>query len=385
MDLSDLIIFWAVVGVRFFIPFVIPWYPLPGVLAALVADGIDQTIFQQFTNLPLDNYQGYDKALDIYYLTLAYMSTYRTWTNLFGFKLDPFFFYYRLIGITLFELIQFRPLMLIFPNTFEYFFIFYEIVRLKWDPRRLGKGHIIAAGALIWILIKLPQEFIIHIAQVDTTDWISSHILGTSDGGPTPIGIFVLVLFAALILIATWWLIRRMPATDWSLTFLADAHLESSGGPDANVRTSTQTQKFLNMALVEKIVMVSLVGIIFAQVLPDMRASSIEIIVGGTILILINTSLSQLLVRRGFGWAATFREFLVLLVVNFVLILIIAILSPTFDGSINLVNVIFFTLLFTVVTTMLDRFRQQHLGRFVTILDPAAASDVALSPKGYDS
>ncbi|MCH7625450.1 MAG: hypothetical protein IIC83_05965 [Chloroflexi bacterium] len=385
IDTSDLIIFWAVVAVRFFVPFAIPWYPLPGVLVALVADGIDQTIFQQYTNIPLDNYQGYDKALDIYYLTITYMSTYRTWTNLFGFQLDRFFFHYRLVGVTLFEITQFRPLMMIFPNTFEYFFIFYEIVRLKWDPRRLGKRHIIAAGVLLWILIKLPQEFIIHIAQVDTTDWFSARILGTSDVGSTPggllsnpFGVAVLVLLVALVLIATWWLIRRLPATDWSLTFLADTHLESNGGPAADASTGIRTQKFLNMAFVEKIVMVSLVGIIFAQVLPDMRASSIEIIVAGIILILINTSLSQWLARQGSGWTATFREFIVLLAVNFVLILIIAILLPTFDGSINLVNVIFFTLLFTIVTTMLDRFRQQHLGRFATFVDSAAVSGVGL-------
>ncbi len=136
------------------------------------------------------------------------------------------------------------------------------------------------------------------------------------------------------------------------------------------------------MALLEKIVVVSLVGIIFAQVLPDMRASSIEIMVGGTILILVNTSLSQWLVRQGYRWAVTFREFMVLLVVNFVLILLIAILLPTFDGSINLINVIFFTLLFTVVTTMLDRFKQQHLARFATLVDPAAVSGVALGQKG---
>ena len=136
-DLSDIIIFWAVVAVRFFVPFTIPKYPLPGVLVSLVADGIDQTIFQKYTNLPLNNYQGYDKALDIYYLTVTFISTYRTWNNLFAFRLNMFFFYYRLIGVTLFELLQFRPLLMIFPNTFEYFFIFYESVRLTADLSRM--------------------------------------------------------------------------------------------------------------------------------------------------------------------------------------------------------------------------------------------------------
>ena len=66
---------------------IIPHYPLPGVIASLIIDAIDQTIFQTFTNLRLDNYQGYDKALDTYYLTITYLSTYRNWTNLSAFNL----------------------------------------------------------------------------------------------------------------------------------------------------------------------------------------------------------------------------------------------------------------------------------------------------------
>jgi hypothetical protein len=46
-----------------------PLLSLPGIILALLLDGVDQTIFQVFTNLPLDGYQSYDKALDIYYLT----------------------------------------------------------------------------------------------------------------------------------------------------------------------------------------------------------------------------------------------------------------------------------------------------------------------------
>ncbi len=65
------------------IPLLIPLYPLPAVLAALLLDGVDQTIFQVFTNLPLDSYQSYDKALDIYYLAIAYISTLGNWANLY--------------------------------------------------------------------------------------------------------------------------------------------------------------------------------------------------------------------------------------------------------------------------------------------------------------
>ncbi|MFV8415690.1 hypothetical protein ACNFLK_06585, partial [Methanosarcina mazei] len=111
---------------RFLIPLSIPKYPLPGIIASLVLDAIDKTIFQLFTDLPLDDYQGYDKALDIYYLTITYLSTLRDWSNLFAFRLSRFLFYYRLVGAALFGITHLRALLFIFPNVFEYFFIFYE-------------------------------------------------------------------------------------------------------------------------------------------------------------------------------------------------------------------------------------------------------------------
>ena len=70
-----------VVGLRLLLPLTIPYYPLIGVVSCLVLDSADQSIFQQFPAIPLDGYQSYDKALDIYYLAIAYMSTMRNWTN----------------------------------------------------------------------------------------------------------------------------------------------------------------------------------------------------------------------------------------------------------------------------------------------------------------
>src|SRR5688572_8080337 len=137
-DSRDLAVLVLVIAARFFVPLAIPRYPIPAGIAALVIDGVDQTIFQVFTTLPLAGYQSYDKALDIYYLSIAYLSTMRNWTNLTAFAMSRFLFYYRLVGSLLFELTQVRALLLLFPNTFEYFFLFYEGVRLRWNPRRMS-------------------------------------------------------------------------------------------------------------------------------------------------------------------------------------------------------------------------------------------------------
>ena len=177
---NDEMVFLAVVSARFFLPLLIFRFPLPAIIACLVLDAADQTIFQNNTNLDLTGYQSYDKALDVFYLAIAYLSTLRNWAAPFAAKTAMFLWYYRLVGVVLFEITQERAVLIIFPNTFEYFFIFYESVRLFWDPRRMSPKLLVGATAFIWIFIKLPQEWWIHIAQLDFTDFMKEDVLGVT-------------------------------------------------------------------------------------------------------------------------------------------------------------------------------------------------------------
>ncbi len=179
---TDAVIFTIVFAMRIIVPLFIFRFPLPAILASLVIDAADQTIFQNWTDIDLDklNYQGYDKALDIFYLTVAYISTFRNWRNPFAVAVAAFLWYYRLVGVTLFELTEWRPLLIIFPNTFEYFFIFIAFVLIRWDATKLSKKQILIAAGAIWVFIKLPQEYWIHIAQLDTTDFLKEDVFGVA-------------------------------------------------------------------------------------------------------------------------------------------------------------------------------------------------------------
>jgi heme/copper-type cytochrome/quinol oxidase subunit 4 len=349
-DTSDMLIFWAVVTARFLIPLTIPRYPLPGVLACLVLDGIDQTIFQLFTNLPLEGYQSYDKSLDIYYLSITYLSTLRNWSNLYAFKLDRFLFYYRLVGVVIFELTQLRPVLLIFPNTFEYFFIFYETVRLKWDPKVLTKSKLITAAALIWIFVKLPQEYWIHVAQLDTTDWIRAN----------PSNALILIAYAAFLLGLAWWLLRDLPPMRPGLEIEAIPVAAASVVSPIPNTVKEQRERLINNQVIEKIVLISLITIIFAQILPGVRSSNLQLATGMAILIIINTALSHWLVRKGRYWRSIAREFIVMSAVNMGLVLLIDYFLPRYDGSINLAATLFFVLLLTLIITLYDRYWQLH-------------------------
>ncbi|RXA21764.1 hypothetical protein EQO05_00505 [Methanosarcina sp. MSH10X1] len=355
-DTSDMLIFWAVVMMRFFVPLAIPRYPLPAVIAALILDMVDQTIFQLFTSLPLEGYQSYDKALDNYYLAITYLSTMRNWSNLFAFKISRFLFYYRLVGAALFELTHLRELLFIFPNTFEYFFIFYEAVRLKWNPMVLTKSKLITTTALIWIFIKLPQEYWIHIAQLDTTDWIREN----------PMNALILIGWVLFLLGMAWWLLRDLPPMRSGFSVAADpisgARKERHGqGIETNLQVADSSERFFNNALFEKIVLVSLLSIIFAQILPGVRSTNLQLALGMAILIIINTALSHWLARRGTHWKSIIQEFVIMSLVNLGIILLFDFLLPRYDGSINLFNTLFFVLLLTLNVTLYDRYRTVHI------------------------
>ena len=91
-------------------------------------------------------YQGYDKAMDVFYLAIAYLATLRNWLSLPAFRVGRFLYFYRLVGVVAFELTQVRALLLVFPNTFEYFFIAYEAVRSRWSPLRFPLGWWVVGG-----------------------------------------------------------------------------------------------------------------------------------------------------------------------------------------------------------------------------------------------
>jgi hypothetical protein len=371
MEASDLAIFGLVVAARFLVPLLIPRYPLPAILAALVIDAVDQTVFQTLTDLPLEGYQGYDKALDIYYLTIAYISALRNWSNRFAFQVSRFLFYWRLVGVALFELTQLRTLLLIFPNTFEYFFIFYEAYRLRWDPGRMTNRFVLGAAAAIWIIIKLPQEWWIHIAQLDTTDLIKEQVFGVSLDTPwseiVAANLWVVpavIIALGLLIILLRWLVRRLPPADRKLAFSADAHQPGFVAELSQWAKEEEDRKILDTALFEKVVMVTLVSVIFAQVLPEMDATNLQLATGVALVVVVNTALSHWLSRRGIRWVTLERLFFVMAMLNISLVLAFSGLLLRTGGSLNLPTTLFFALLLTLLIVLFDRYRQVYLMRF---------------------
>lgn len=364
----DLVVLALVIAARFFVPLSIPRYPIPAGIAALVIDGVDQTIFQVFTTLPLAGYQSYDKALDVYYLSIQYLSTLRNWTNLAAFAMSRFLFYYRLVGSLLFEVLQLRALLLLFPNTFEYFFLFYEGVRLRWNPKRMSAAMVIGAAFAIWVFVKVPQEYWIHIAQFDVTDMLKTKVFGmpldaaweTALAENVPLVMAMLASVAALILAARWFLVHRLPPANWRFSFDVDAHGMDVAPAEVVAVQRAGARSLFDVEMFEKIALVSLVTVTFWRILPGVQASPISITVGVTVVIVANTVISEWLVRYGVRWQSALLEFAVMAVVNALVVGAYVVILPFVDGAIDVPATLFSVLLLTLLVTMYDRFRPYY-------------------------
>ena len=357
--MSDEMIFLVVVGLRLGLPLLIFRFPLPAIIACLVLDAADQTIFQNNTNLDLTNYQGYDKALDIYYLSIAYLSTFRNWADPFAAGIAQLLWYYRLLGVVLFELTHVRALLIIFPNTFEYFFIAYEVVRLAWNPTRLAHRKVIGMVAFIWIFIKLPQEWWLHIAKLDFTDFMKEDVFKVpvemSWGDAIGENLWFIGLMAALV-IAVVLIARKAlsvaPPPDWAVSVDVHAHSIST-----NVGAEPTTSVLFGWDLLEKVVLTSMISIIFAQVMPGTEATPLQITFAVAFVVIGTAAVSQWLAGRGHSWTSTLAQFVATAVIAFGAAAIYIMLLRRSDDPVNEGAMLFFVLLLALVITFFDRYR----------------------------
>jgi hypothetical protein len=360
-----------VVGARLLVPLAIPKFPLPASIAAIVADFVDGTIaFHAFANVGLTDYQAYDKAFDVYYLSIQYLSTLRNWDNLVAFDIGRMLFYYRLAGGLLFDLTQFRALFLFFPNTFEYFFLFYEAVRVRWNPKRLSPAVLIGAAFAIWVLIKIPQEYWIHIAQLEVRDVKEGIFRVPADTGwlaiPGQRPALFLALAAvvvAIIVAMRWFIAHKLPPANWPLTFNADAHGSDVDEDEASAEQTISARRMLDAELFEKTALVSVVTISFSRMVPSVRAGVLPTAAAVIIVIVANTAISEWLIRRGWRWRSVIMQFCAMAIINIGIAAAFLVILHMRAGPLYVAMALFSLLPLTLLITLYDRYRPIYLAR----------------------
>ncbi|MCA1781688.1 MAG: hypothetical protein ABR500_04460 [Dermatophilaceae bacterium] len=344
MSTEATIVFVVVVAARFLVPLLIPRYPLPAIIACLILDGVDQTIFQAFGFDP-PGYQNYDKAMDLFYLSIAFLTTMQNWTRSAAVHIARFLFFYRMLGVLVFELTGTRAALLIFPNAFEYFFIFYELVRLRWDPRRFNTRFWLLSAAAIWILIKLPQEYWIHVAQLDLTDtwadvpWFAPAVIAS------------LLILGALL----WFVVRpRLVAPDWPWRISPEplpAEIDTAARRDAWM---AKNLKLISWWSLEKVALIGLLATVYARILPGLNVSTLRLFVGIALYVLANVAVSILVARRVGSRTGLFAAFAARVGVNVALVLLAQVILGA--GALALWDTLFFVFLLSLLITYHDRF-----------------------------
>jgi len=169
--------------IRLLVPLIILKKPLFGAILAMVVDYFDENLIGFLNMGKLYDYQSWDKILDTYYLFIEVYVIFtwrRTWAKYIGISL----FVYRMLGAVLFESINFQPLLMVFPNLFENFFIFMYLVKFL-DPTfkkfkidieyRFSLPQLILICAVL-LIPKLYQEYSLHVSTRPI--WLGSELIG---------------------------------------------------------------------------------------------------------------------------------------------------------------------------------------------------------------
>ncbi len=150
---------------RLIVPLTILRWPLIGTLLSSILDLNDWKL----SGLEFQNgyafYQNWDKAMDLYYMTIALFVSFK-WKDKIAKNLTAFLFMYRFLGDVIFWITQSHIFLFIFPNFFENFFVFYLLFTTIYKKTKLFTTNEVWPVLIIFLGIpKIIQEYFLHVLQ----------------------------------------------------------------------------------------------------------------------------------------------------------------------------------------------------------------------------
>ena len=130
-----------------------------GALIAILVDFSDLFWMGLLDLGGLKNYQTFDKWADVVYM-LTFLWVAIKWNGPDR-KIAIGLFLFRMIGFTAFELTQVRPVLLAFPNVFEFWFVFVSIRKHYWPNYEMTRERLVK-WFVIMLVLKLGQEWVLH-------------------------------------------------------------------------------------------------------------------------------------------------------------------------------------------------------------------------------
>jgi hypothetical protein len=167
----------VVVSLRLIVPLLILRFWFTGGVIAMLLDGADVIITDALNIGGFgDHYAELDKALDSYYLALELIVAFG-WRNSWARIPAVLLFFYRVVGVVLFETTGARIFLFIFPNMFENWWL-YVVVVMKWFESMVPHNwRTVWVPMLILLVPKMVQEYVLHFAEVKPYRWIKENLL----------------------------------------------------------------------------------------------------------------------------------------------------------------------------------------------------------------
>jgi hypothetical protein len=251
---------------------------------------------------------------------------------------------------------------------------------------------VILSAAAIWIFIKLPQEWWIHIAQLDMTDFIKETLFGVAatDSWSTAVAnrpwvlILAIVIIAAIAFIAYWIIRKKAPPFDHGPRLKADPLPAELRGAEPYRKVRAET-RIWGWQLREKVALTAIICVIFGLMMTGGEADPLRIIIGVAIFTVINAGVSHVMALRGRSWRLLAGELVTMLIVNLVIMLVLEALDRFLgirEARVPFAMTLFFAYLLTLIIVLYDRYRTVYKARRLYRRDERAAATEPPGPIG---
>ena len=214
------------------------------------------------------------------------------------------------------------------------------------------------------MFVKLPQEYWIHVAQLDVTDILSENAWAP----PLLVG---LILVGAA---AFWFLVRpRLLPPDWGWRLAADPMPDEMDTAAEQSAWHAQWGSIRSWATLEKVVLVGLIAVVYGNILPGVRSTTLELFLGVAVVVVVNAAFTLALARRSWSTQSMALAFLARMVANVVIVVRRGLaVAPRRRRPRRGSTTVFFMSLISLITTLHDRYRPVLATRVIAEREAAA-------------
>lgn len=162
--MNDVSAWILVILIRLIVPISILRYPVRGSIISLICEICDMGMLQLLGVTDFSEYQRIDKALDTYMYFFQGCSMVQ-WENVKAKLIGVSLLFYRVVGVIAFEVTRDRSMLLVFPDVFIFYFMFYVLYKRAYHRDPFIALRPTFSILIILTAVKLCQEYLLHIIE----------------------------------------------------------------------------------------------------------------------------------------------------------------------------------------------------------------------------